>query len=189
MAKNRRASRRNRSNRRNRSRRNRRNNFVGGYEVSPQELNDTSMLSPQRVSVEQGNQFADLTKSMHGGMGTYPQSVTESALPQPLHASARLLALDQSFNDIKGMRDPYQGGARRKSRKGRKGRKGRKASRKATRKGRKSRRNRRQNGGAALGYAEVNSPGMLLTPEQTARAGLNPEWRMAEDPNSFSPKA
>jgi hypothetical protein len=30
---------------------------------------------------------------------------------------------------------------------------------------------------------------MLLTPEQTARAGLNPEWKLAEDANAFAPKA
>ena len=199
MAKNRRASRRvNRKNRR-ASRRNRRNNYVGGYaanNASPQELNDTSMMSPERLSVAQGNQFADLTKNMHGGMGTYPQSVTDSVLPQPLHASARLLALDQSYNAIKGLRDDYQGGARRKRRASRKSRKASRKSRKASRKSRKasrksrrSRRNRRQNGGAALGYSEVSAPGMLLTPEQTARAGLNPEWKLAEDANSFAPKA
>jgi hypothetical protein len=29
---------------------------------------------------------------------------------------------------------------------------------------------------------------MLLDASQTARAGLNPEWRLAEDPNSFAPQ-
>jgi hypothetical protein len=32
------------------------------------------------------------------------------------------------------------------------------------------------NGGGALGYASTDAPGMLLTPAETARAGLNPEW-------------
>ena len=201
--KNRRASRKNRSNRR--SRRNMNGPFRvangGSYsvkDISPMDLNDSSMMSPQRLSVAQGQQFGDLTKNMHGGMGVYPGAVVDSALPQNLHASARLVALDRSYNEIAGMQD---GGRRRRkgrkaSRKGRKAsrksRKGRKASRKS-RKGRKSsrksRKSRRQRGGyAALGFASTDSPGMLLDASQTARAGLNPEWKLAENPNSFSPQ-
>lgn len=196
MAKNRRAnrSRRNRKSRR-ANRRASRRSWNGGYSAnnaSPLELNDTSMMSPQRLSIAQGNQFADLTKNMHGGMGVYPGSVTDSVLPQNLHASARLVALDQKYAEIANMSD--QAGGRRRKRKGsRKSRKSRKASRKsrkASRKGRRStRRNRRQNGGATLGYAPTDAPGMLLDAAQTARAGLNPEWKLAEDANSFAPKA
>ena len=167
-------------------------------DISPMELSDTSMMSPQRLSVAQGQQFGDLTKNMHGGMGVYPGAVVESVLPQNLHASARLVALDRSYNEIAGLQD---GGRRRRkgSRKGRKAsRKGRKASRKgrkASRKGRKASRksrkgrkaSRRQRGGA-LGFASTDSPGMLLDASQTARAGLNPEWKLAENPNSFSPQ-
>jgi hypothetical protein len=190
------ATRRNRRNsRKNRSTRSRRNNFVGGYaanNASPQEINDTSMMSPQRLSVGQGNQFAELTKNMHGGMGVYPGAVTDSGLPQNLHASARLLALDQKYAEIANMRDQAGGRRHRKSRKGRKasrktrkGRKGRKASRKGRKTSRKGRRSLR---GGALGYASTDAPGMLLDASQTARAGLNPEWKLAEDPNSFAPQ-
>jgi hypothetical protein len=171
--------------------------------ASPMDVNDTSMMSPQRLSVGQGNQFAELTKNMHGGMGVYPGAVTDSGLPQNLHASARLVGLDQKYAEIANMRDQAGGRRRRRARKAtksRKTRKGRKASRKgrkASRKGRKSnnsrksrkgRKSRRSMRGGALGYASTDAPGMLLDASQTARAGLNPEWKLAEDVNSFAPK-
>jgi hypothetical protein len=48
-------------------------------------------------------------------------------------------------------------------------------------------------GGAATpltGAADYSSPGMLLSPAAEARAlgGMNPEWKLATDPNSFAPK-
>ena len=174
-------NRKNRSNRRANTRRNRRNNMMGGSytvkDISPQALNDTTGLGPQQQSIAQGVQFGQLTNKMHGGMGVYPGAVTDSGLPANLHASARLLAQDQAFSQIQGMRD-QAGGRKSRSRKARNNRKSRKASRKSrkSRKGRKaSRKNRRMNGGA-LGYASTDAPGMLLTPAETARAGLNPEW-------------
>ena len=194
----------NRRNTRRTTRKNsRRNNFVGGYaanSATPMEINDTSMMSPQRLSVSQGNQFAELTKNMHGGMGVYPGAVTESTLPQNLHASARLLALDQKYAEIANMSD-QAGGRRRKTRKAsrknrkasRKNRKASRKNRKASRKNRKaSRKNRKASRrslrGGALGYAPTDAPGMLLDASQTARAGLNPEWKLAEDVNSFAPQ-
>jgi hypothetical protein len=38
--------------------------------------------------------------------------------------------------------------------------------------------------------ADYGSPGMLLSPGAEARAlaGMNPEWKLAMDPNSFTPK-
>ena len=191
-------NRKNRSNRRANTRRNRRNNMMGGSytvkDISPMSLTDTTGLGPQQQSIAQGVQFGQLTNKMHGGMGVYPGAVTDSGLPANLHASARLLGQDQAFADIQGLRD-QAGGRKRRSRKARNNRKSRKASRKnrkasrknrkASRKNRKtrnnrknrkaSRKNRRMNGGA-LGYASTDAPGMLLTPAETARAGLNPEW-------------
>ena len=195
----------NRRNTRRTTRKNsRRNNFVGGYaanSATPMEINDTSMMSPQRLSVGQGNQFAELTKNMHGGMGVYPGAVTESTLPQNLHASARLLALDQKYAEIANMSDQAGGRRRRKTRKAsrknrkasRKNRKASRKNRKASRKNRKaSRKNRKASRrslrGGALGYAPTDAPGMLLDASQTARAGLNPEWKLAEDVNSFAPQ-
>ena len=149
-------------------------------DISPMDINDTSGLSPQQQSIAQGVQFGQLTNKMHGGMGVYPGAVTDSGLPANLHASARLLGQDQAFAQIQGMRD-QAGGRKRRSRKAsRKNRKASRKNRKASRKNRRtsrkaSRKNRRMNGGA-LGYASTDAPGMLLTPAETARAGLNPEW-------------
>ena len=186
--KNRRNSRQSRKNRRaTRHRRNNRRNMNvangGSYsvrDISPLELNDTSMMSPQKLSVAQGQQFADLTKNMHGGMGTYPNSVTDSVLQPNLHASARLIALDRSYNEIVGLKD-QTGGRKSRSKAGRKGRKSSRKNRRSTRRSRKHR------GGGPLGYMSVDAPGMLLDAQQTARAGLNPEWKLAENVNSFAP--
>ena len=70
-----------------------------------------------------------------------------------------------------------QGGGRRKGRKGRKT---------------LSRRNMR--GGASLNNtdpASTTAPGLLLDPATEARAvrGMNPEWYLAPDPNSFTPRS
>lgn len=167
-----------RSNRR-ASRRNTRRSYGGS---SPANVNDTSMLSPQRLSVAQGQQFADLTKNYHGGrrssrrsrkhrggMGPYPGAVLDSGLPNNLHASAHLLPLDKSFAEIQGMKD--QAGGRRKRRGGR-----------------RTRSNRKYGGSGSLGFAPTDAPGMLLDAASTARAGLNPEWKLAENPNSFAPQ-
>jgi hypothetical protein len=48
-------------------------------------------------------------------------------------------------------------------------------------------------GGAAYSIANaqaVGAPGMLLTPAQEAAAltSMNPEWKLAMDPNSFAPQ-
>jgi len=183
--KNRRNRRQSRKNRRaTRHRRNNRRNMNGGSytvrDISPLDLNDTSAMSPQKLSVAQGQQFADLTKNMHGGMGTYPNTVTDSVLPQNLHASARLVALDRSYNEIVGLKD--QAGGRKSRHKGRKGRKASRKNRRSTRRGRNHR-----GGSAPLGYMTVDAPGMLLDAQQTARAGLNPEWKLAENVNAFAP--
>ena len=164
------------------NRRSRRNLYGGSASI-----NDTSMESPSRLSVAQGNQFTNLTKNMHGGVGTYPSAVTDSVLPQNLHPSARLVALDRSYNEIVGMKD-QAGGRKRRNRKSKKSKKSKKSrkNRKASRKSRKSRRNRKSRGGA-LGYASVSAPGMLLDAKMTAEAGLNPEWKLAENPDSFAP--
>jgi hypothetical protein len=131
--------------------------------------------------------------------------------------SARLLPLQKAFDEIKGLQDGGRRKNRKVSRKNRKSsrknrkvsrknrrlcrsrknrrssRKNRKASRKnrkASRKNRKaSRKNRKNRKGGSLGFQEVNAPGMLLTPAQYAKAGLNAEWELAKDPNAFAPLA
>ena len=164
--------------------------MYGGMSLAPQELRDTSMMSPRTQSLAQGGQFADLTRSMHGGMAPYPGGVTDSGLPQNLQASARLAGLNASFDSIKGMTDIAGGRRRRRSvrRTRRKGRKGSRKSRKNRKASRKSRKNRRSRGGGALGYAPSDMPGMLLDGAATARAGLNPDWAGDTDLSKITPK-
>jgi hypothetical protein len=51
----------------------------------------------------------------------------------------------------------------------------------------------KKRGGFAYALSQAqdySAPGMLLTPAGEARAlaGMNPEWKLATDPNAFSPK-
>ena len=158
---------------------------VGYFDKGPAELN-----------LGQGRQFAEMHAGQHGGglglvSGPYPSALGET-LPQELAGPARLLPLQAAFDQIKGMQDG--GRRRRNSRKNRKSRKGRKVnrkSRKGCRKNRKSRKGGRRSrkGGGPLGYQDVGAPGMLLTNAEYTKAGLNPEWELAKDPNAFAPIA
>jgi hypothetical protein len=128
-----------------------------------------------------------------------------------LRLSAGVTPLDAAIEAVKHVRDPGQAGGRRrkaskksrkaskKSRKAsKKSRKASKKSRKASKKSRKgskkSRKTRRQRGGAAsFGvasdyYGDAKGPHMLLSPSMEARAGLNQEWALAKNPNSFAPQ-
>jgi hypothetical protein len=160
------------------------------------------------LNLAQGRQFAEFHKEQHGGSyGPYPAAVDQATvLPADLTASAKLLPLNAAFAEIRGMSD-QSGGKRRRGRKGsRKSRKSRKAHRKgsrsAHRKGSHKQRGgvlvrwgggsrRRYRGGS---YAEMRFPmpvadeGKMLIPANLqAQAGLNPEWKLAENPNSFAP--
>lgn len=152
---------------------------------------------PMGLSLAQGQQFAGFHKNQHGGAyGPYPGAVDQATvLPADLTASAKLLPLNAAFAEIRGMSD-QSGGKRRRGRKGsRKSRKGRKGSRKQrggvlVRWGGGSRR-RSYRGGS---YAEMRFPmpvgdeGKMLIPAGLqAQAGLNPEWKLAENPMSFAP--
>jgi len=157
------------------------------------------------LNLAQGRQFAEMHEGQHGGAGLisgpYPDALGD-VLPQDLAASARLLPLQKSFDEIKGMSD--QAGGRRNKRKsmkgGKKSRKNRKSKKsrknrnnRKNRKNRKSRKNRNnrksRRGGSSLGYQSVDAPGMLLTNAEYKLAGLNPEWDLAADPNAFNPVA
>lgn len=161
--------------------------------------------APMQLSLGQGQQFAQMHVNQHGGFeaGPYPGSVTNSSLPAELVASARLQPLNAAFQEIAGLKDANQAGGRRRKnrksrRKSRKSRKSKKGTRKGgakksrknrkSRKSKKSRKDRRRRGGA-LGFQEINAPGMLLSENMYKEAGLNPEWELAKDPNAFAPVA
>ena len=207
MAKSRRNSRSRKASRKNRkaSRKSRRNRRQSGGELNGAPLNYANP-GPAGLNLAQGQQFAAYHSGQHGGAmayGPYPGAVQEpSVLPADLVASAHLLPLNQAFDYIRqfGPDADLKGGRRRKgSRKGsRKGRKGRKGSRKG----------RKQHGGVLVrwgggarrmrggSYAEMRHPmpvgeetKMLIPAGLQAQAGLNPEWKLAENPSSFDPIA
>jgi hypothetical protein len=183
---NRKNTRRNRKNtRRNNTRRNYRRNYSGGYNPAPVGVDPMGDMTKQ--SLNQGQQFASFHVGQHGGgLGgsPFPGSVGgEALLSDNLAASARVGPLNASLNEIKGMQD---GGRRRRNKNRKTNRKNRKGSRK-NRANRKSR-NRRYRGGAmpSLNPGLVSAPGQLL-PSSVTAAGMNPEWRLAENPRAFAP--
>ena len=157
-------------------------------------------------SLTQGQQFANMTKTFHGGRrgqsggaAEFPGGFSQT-LPQDMHQAANIAPLDAAFNDLPNFIGKYgmSGGSRKNrkaSRKGRKAsRKGRKASRKgrkASRKGRKasrksrkasrkerrkSRKARRSRRSMRGGMSPIGAPSMLLTPAEESAAMLNPQW-------------
>jgi len=155
-------------------------------------------------SLTQGQQFAKMTETFHGGSrrrqsggaAAFPGEFSQT-LPQDMHQAANVAPLDAAFNELPNFIGKYgMSGGSRKSRKSnrkgrkasRKGRKGRKASRKgrkASRKGRKaSRKGRKASRKASRkerrrmrgGMAPVEAPSMILTPAEESAAMLNPQW-------------
>ena len=108
-------------------------------------------------------------------------------LESNLRAQAGITPIDQSLQSIQGMSDQSGGGRRRRKAKA-------KATRRGKRKNKASRRTRQRKmrGGSAYSLSNaqaVGAPGMLLSPGQEAKAleSMNPEWKLATDPNSFTP--
>ena len=186
------------------SRRNRRGQSGGWVVLNPADINDTTMQSAGKLNLAQGGEYNKMHANQHGGGVLEGAPVgTTGVLDSSLRGAAHLDPLDKSLAGIQGMSDQAGGGRRRSSRKGRKAsrrsasrrssRKGRKASRRsAYRKGRRSsRRSRRQRGGMYLNPSDVSTPGTLLPDgmAQKAIGGMNPEWKLAENPMAFAPKA
>jgi len=214
MSRKNRNSRKNRKN----SRRNRRNNrMYGGASLmlSPMGVNDSlAGSSPSQMNFAQGEQYGAFHAKQHGGMAAYPMSVVDSLLPSDMAASARVTPLNNDINEVKGLRDPGQeaqmGGRRRMTRRNartlrrmvrrdrrvmrRATRRDKRNSRRASRKSKRNSRGRFMRGGAvqpALDLAaSADAPGMLLDAGAEARAvrGMNPEWSLAPNPNSFAPR-
>ncbi len=112
----------------------RRRRMRGG--VAPPSFSHTSAMP---IQLAQGQQFAKFHENQHGGAlayGDYPGAIGET-LPSDLAASAKLTALNQSFDYIKqfgpSSDNPNLSGGRRRrsSRKSKKSRKSRKSQRKS----------------------------------------------------------
>ena len=183
--------------------------------LSPMGVNDSlAGSSPSQMNIAQGEQYGAFHAKQHGGMAAYPMSVVDSLLPSDMAASARVTPLNNDINEVKGLRDPGQeaqmGGRRRMTRRNartlrrmvrrdrrvmrRATRRDKRNSRRASRKSKRNSRGRFMRGGAvqpALDLAaSANAPGMLLDAGAEARAvrGMNPEWSLAPNPNSFAPR-
>lgn len=193
----------------------RRNRMYGGAAVTlaPMDLKESlAESSPSRMNLAQGGQYESFHANQHGGMAPL-SAITDSLLPKDLASSARTLPLDKYINDVAPLRDPGQGGqmgGRRRRTRNSRGRftkrsAGRKSTTRHSRKGRKStkRKGRKRNasgrflkmrGGAAQPgldlAASADAPGMLLDArtEASAMRGMNPEWSLAPNPNSFAPR-
>jgi hypothetical protein len=198
-----------RNNRKNRSSRNNRRQYGGAaYTAAPMSIHESlAGSSPSQMNIAQGKQYESFHMNQHGGMGAYPSSVVSSLLPSDMAASARITPLNNDINEVKGLRDPGQeaqmGGRRRtrnsrgrftKKRAGQKARKGRKGTKRNGRKRNASGRFLKMRGGAVQPpldlAASSSAPGMLLDTASEARAvrGMNPEWTLAPNPNSFAPR-
>lgn len=169
-----------------------------GGESSPAPVGGNPMGEMQAQSLAQGRQFEAYHANQHGGAaldgGPFPGVVVQpSLIPGNMMNAARVAPLNAALNAIANMKDPGQAGGKRKNRKNRKGtRKDRKNRKASTRKDRKNRKNtRKMRGGAwSIGNEQsVSASGMLLSPSMEAKAlsGMNAEWKLAENPNSFAP--
>lgn len=153
--------------------------------------------NPMNQSLAQGMEYAKIHANQHGGAAVSlaaaaPVGYT-GMLDDSLRAIARIAPLDQAVNQIQGMSD-QSGGGKRKAKKQRLGFTKKALTQKL--KAMRSRfmkmvgkmtRGRKMFGGAPADYG---APGMLLSPamEAKALAGMNPEWKLATDPQSFAPK-
>ena len=179
----------------------------GAQTVFPASVNDESMLSASKLSLAQGADYESLHSAQHGGAAVSLSSAAPvgdtGMLDSSLRDIARVTVLDQSMGAIQGMRD-QSGGMRRKKNSMRKKKGGmRKKNSMRKKKGmsrkkqggmrkKNSMRRRKMRGGSAYSLSnaqDFGAPGMLLSPNQqaTALSGMNPEWKLAEDPGAFKP--
>jgi hypothetical protein len=177
-----------------------RSTMRGGYVLTGSDINDTSMNAPSKLNMLQGEQFSSQHANQHGGSanvgytGVLPQDmraaarvnqaggvapVGDTGVMDVNRVEARVGPIDNAFQEIAGMRDQAGGRRRRSSRKSRKSRK--------SRSGKKSRSNMRRY--MYGGTASVSDPTMMLPVgmEKEAVMGMNPEWKLAENPTSFNP--
>jgi len=124
-----------------------------------------------------------------GQMGGMAPVGDTGMLEAGLREAARIQPLDASTTEIAGMRD--QGGGGRRKTNMRKSRNNMRKSRTNMRKSRTNMRKSRNNMRKSMrgGMADVGSPSMLLPVdmERQAVSGMNPEMKLAENPNAFSP--
>jgi hypothetical protein len=172
----------------------------GGWIVmNPAGVNDTSMVNASKLNLAQGGQYNAAHKGQHGGGAALEGAPvgTTGVLDSSLRSAAHLGPLDKSLTEIQGMSDQSGGGKRRRGR-GRRGSRRTMNMRSLTRnlmrmfkKRTMKRKGRKMRGGAALNPADAGAPGTLLPASMANKAlmQMNPEWKLAENPASFAPRA
>ena len=155
--------------------------MAGGQDAVPPTMNGQMPVLSQAPAMAGGQNVSpppmvmNAAPVMTGGMAPINDT---GMLDASLRGFARVTSIDQANGEIVGMKDQSGGRRRRKGKKSRKSRKSRKG-----RKGCKS--SRRMKGGSA----PVDSPTMMLPTDMLKQAvmGMNPEWKLAENPASFTP--
>ena len=147
------------------------------------------------MSLGQGADYFNYHKGQHGGRrsrrhrrgrsrsrggscnlaGAPLTAISDSSLSSNLRSSAMLDGLDGAFRYIDGMSD-MNGGKRRKRHKHKHGKKCH-HTRNKHRRNKRSRKRTRGGSCRELGFSPFPSQGMLLSPGDYTKAGLNPEWR------------
>ena len=161
----------------------------GGFiRMNPANLGDTTHDSSMKESLSQGQDFSKMHENQHGGFAPLDET---GVLSNDLRASAHLTALDQSYAEIAGMKDQSGGRSTRRRNKSRRSTRGGKKSRRTMLGGKRRRLSRRRThgGGSENAAPVVNSENQLLLPPSMTLQNMNPEWKLAEDPNSFVPTA
>lgn len=142
---------------------------------------------PSSQSLNQGADYFKYHEGQHGGQAPL-SAIGAEMLPGGLVGPAHLAGLNKAYADIAGL--PDMNGGRRRRHRSKKAKKGGRRHKKGTRrhcknkskKGGKRRKNRRtRRRGGAMGYAPFPSQGMLLSGNEYAQAGLNPEWQNAQE--------
>jgi len=188
------------------SRRNRRNNRKSGgaySELSGAPTGWSDSRSSSALNLAQGEDFAKYHSGQHGGASSFSSGSPVSAVtagsfgtdgvPMP---SAMQTGLQNSYKYIAGMTDQVGGKKNRKNKRNSRKNRSSRSSKKNTRKQygglyRVGGGRRRYSGGSSQDMSNPmpvqDSGKMLISRDMVAQAGLNPEWRLAENPNSFAP--
>ena len=162
--------------------------------MNPASVNDKTMMSPSSQSLAQGAEYNKIHMGQHGGAFT-PMSGApvgdQGLLDSALRGVARIGPVDQAIASIQGMSD-QSGGRRSKKKSSRRSKKSssRRSKKSSSRRSKKSSSRRRQRGGSShYRPADASASPSLLPPSMESRAvgGMNPEWKLAENPTSFAP--
>ena len=175
----------------------------GGYRLEGAPLADSLYGSnASQMSLSQGQDYESYHRAQHGGMAPYGQAFTIMSDPNMLSSSMSDGQLN-AITEVRGLHDAQPpalgptpaspgttnggpsgscgtmtGGRRRRRRSQKKSKKSQKSQRQQKRqRQQRSQKKRSQRGGAALGYAPVGAPGLLLDNNRAyTQAGLNPEY-------------